>query len=1020
MEERDLKYDPALVRKVRENAKIIDHVQGAQRFGRYYYVKCPKCGEFGKVKGKVKGMKITDTSREQSAHCFGCGFHISGAISAVMEFDDCSYLEAVERCAERAGIYLETTSERRQRLAREAAKNEQESFVSRQLKASGLTFADTMARITNERGETDFAQVFTKGSLNAQGFVNPDDDEMLIHYYDLFGKKVTYATRSNGTGVKPYVRIRWALPSLHTTVDGKEIKYQTPKGAKARFYIPQKIRDLFEASVEIETLIIQEGEKKAEKACKHGIPSIGIQGIYNIGNPQDGLMKELSYLVQKCKVKNVVLLFDSDWDALSSSLTNGGRIDSRPMQFCKAAIKFRNYVESLHNEGIHVDVWFAHLNSKDEKGIDDLLAGSLKGKEEKFRESMDVAMHAHDGRGELANFHRISSLTDYQVRDFWHLNKFEDFVAAHADELKDLESVKCMNAFYVRNDKGAFEAKTAGGDKAEFWTMEIDDEKGKVNIEFDPVLMVDFLSANGFKTIRSLNTTKGSYDLVRLDSGVLTPTSIIEIKRYIGEFVGRMASKEVHRKLLNDFPKIVSPDKVMTLPEIADTTSVSWPNLQVFCYKSGFVAVSPDGIEVNAPGHLIWEENVIQRRFKRIPIISRFDYSDGTYALEFTPEGLQCEFLRYLQCASNMWKAQDGDNIAPQHFRDWQLHIINKMTCLGYLLHFFRPMNEAKAVIAMDYVESAVGDSNGRSGKSLFGMAIDQMIPQATVDGKNFDPKFMLSSVTPRTRNIFIDDVNTNFNFSDLYSAITSKMVINVKQGEIFEIPRELAPKILITTNHAIKGDAKSTEARKCLMGFSDYFNSDYSPADMFGHCLFSEWDEDQWLLFDNFMLECVWLYLRVKEYRLNASGSNQGLIDPPLVNLRHRELRQGMGESFLDWAKLTFDPSKDLGRRLVRKELYGEYQAYDKQGARYVNAVEFKKRIVRFCEYMGYHLNPGRKDEKTGATFDTWTKLNPGKTFIGESDKVNGVEYFTISADGRPPKPANPFPPSDPFADMD
>lgn len=1023
MEEKKLKYDRRDVERVYATALIVDHVPDVTQVGRAIYIKCPFCGEHGKKKSKMHGMKLTDRGSMHIGKCFDCGQSFSSAVAAEEYFGKCSTLEAIERCASTANIYLEPIADRRRRLAKEAAKNNAETFVSRQLRESGLTFADVMAKVKTPKG-FEYMPVFTKGALAANGQINEDDDEMLIHYIGLDGHPVTYATRSNNTGLRKYVRVRWAFPSLHTDATGKEIKYQTPKGAKARFYIPQKIRDLYDEKAPIDTLIVQEGEKKAEKACKHGIPSIGIQGIYNIGNIQDGLMKELSYIVQTCKVKNVVLLFDSDWDHLSSELANGARVDQRPNQFSKAAIKFRNYVESLHNEGIHVDIWVGHLNSEKEKGIDDLLTGSLHGKEDDLSAAIDTAMHAHDGHSDLIDIHKISSLTDYQIRDFWGLNKFDDFVSRHSDVLSKLDTFRYMNAFYSKNDSGIFEPKTASGASAEFWDFEYE-ENGKKKVIFNSIKMIDFLSVNGFKRIRSRDTAEGSYDVVRVQDGILAKASLTEIKIYIAEFVSRVAPIDVYENLLNNFPKVITPDKIMTLPEIPDTTNIPEAHRQIYCYESGFIAVTSDGIETNAPGNLIWKESVIKRKFHRVPIVKTFDYIDGKYQIEFTEAAAGCEFLEYLRLTSNFWYRTDGAEIKPENKDEWTLHILNKMTCMGYLLHYFKPMNEAKAVIAMDMKESEIGDANGRTGKSLFALALSQICPQAPVDGKNFDSKFMFSSVTPRTRTIFIDDVNPNFNFESLYSVLTSTLVVNIKQGGIFDIPRAEAPKLLLSTNHAIRSDSKSTHARKILMGFSDFFNADYSIADHFGgRCFFTdEWGEDQWNLFDNFMMECCWIYLRVRSYGMNPGGKAEGLIPAPGNNLRKRELRQAMGEGFLSWALLKFTSEDSLGVRISRKDLYDSYLEADKLGGRYCNPVEFKKRIERFCEYAGYHLNPSRPHSKTGALFADWKAAINESVFIGSYDKSNGIEYFTITADATvPPKQADPFADADqgkdPFAE--
>lgn len=159
---------------------------------------------------------------------------------------------------------------------------------------------------------------------------------MLIFYYDLDGNPMKFTPKNRpNASQRVLARVRWSNPDIHIDSTGKPIKYQSMKGAPVAFYIPQRIRDMYRKSEPIDTLIIQEGEKKAEKACKEGIPSIGIQGIFNIGSKEDGIPKELQYIVSKCAVRNVVLLFDSDWDHLHRDIKPGDSIDQRPNQFSR-------------------------------------------------------------------------------------------------------------------------------------------------------------------------------------------------------------------------------------------------------------------------------------------------------------------------------------------------------------------------------------------------------------------------------------------------------------------------------------------------------------------------------------------------------------------------------------------------------------------------------------------------------------------------------------------------------------
>ncbi|MEI6435800.1 MAG: hypothetical protein WCP32_13220 [Bacteroidota bacterium] len=52
------------------------------------------------------------------------------------------------------------------------------------------------------------------------------------------------------------------------------------------------------------------------------------------------------------------------------------------------------------------------------------------------------------------------------------------------------------------------------------------------------------------------------------------------------------------------------------------------------------------------------------------------------------------------------------------------------MTVIGYVLHKYQDKSCEKAVIAMDGRLSEVGESNGRTGKSIVGFAIGEVVPQ--------------------------------------------------------------------------------------------------------------------------------------------------------------------------------------------------------------------------------------------------------------------------------------------------
>ncbi len=343
-------YSKQDIERVRQAADIRDFIPNLKGHGTSKYCTCPSCGK----SGTNKGLIVTHKGNLDIAKCFSCGYTINGAVNAVEVYDKVDFVTALKTVADRYGIFLQEEKSSRKppkTQPKQPKKNPfQKSFCDKQLEASGLTYEDVKAIVhLPDNSGTYETSPFRKGGVNSQFDVNNNDDEMVIYYYDLEGYPMQYASRGIAGKPKNYIRVRWSNPEAHLDMNARPIKYQTPKGAQTTIYIPQYIRNIYQSNGVVETLLVQEGEKKAEKACKHGIPSVGIQGIYNIGNTQTGLIKELQYFIQRCKVKNVILMLDSDWNHLHREIAIGDRVDQRPNQFSKAVIKFKTFLLTMHN-----------------------------------------------------------------------------------------------------------------------------------------------------------------------------------------------------------------------------------------------------------------------------------------------------------------------------------------------------------------------------------------------------------------------------------------------------------------------------------------------------------------------------------------------------------------------------------------------------------------------------------------------------------------------------------------------
>ena len=152
---------------------------------------------------------------------------------------------------------------------------------------------------------------------------------------------------------------------------------------------------------------------------------------------------------------------------------------------------------------------------------------------------------------------------------------------------------------------------------------------------------------------------------------------------------------------------------------------------------------------------------------------------------------------------------------------------------------------------------------------------------------------------------------------------------------------------------------------------------------DDFGTLFFDDWDFEQWNLTWNLLAECVQLYLRF------------GVVEAPGERIALRQMRQFMGESFISWADEYFSNEENLNTRLVRRTLYDAFQEYSPESRRYNTPTNFKKKIIKYCDYKGYLFNPNMCDPESGKPFKLDKDGRPDY-----SDKSGGVEYFMIGTE--------------------
>src|SRR5690606_73245 len=222
--------------------------------------------------------------------------------------------------------------------------------------------------------------------------------------------------------------------------------------------------------------------------------------------------------------------------------------------------------------------------------------------------------------------------------------------------------------------------------------------------------------------------------------------------------------------------------------------------------------------------------------------------------------------------------------------------------------------------------ETISENPNGGSGKGLFWNALKYMKKVSVIDGKTFEftKSFPYQTVSTDTQILVFDDVKKNFNFESLFSLITEGITLEYKGQDAIQIPVEQSPKLLITTNYTIGGVGGSHDRRKFEIEMSAYFNSNHTPLDEFGHMLFADWDESEWLRFDNYMINCAQYYLE------------NGLVTHEYHNLDDRKFIKETSYEFYEFVKEgNLRVNERMNKSVYYQRFIDEYKDFQKLSQR-------------------------------------------------------------------------------------
>ena len=331
-------------------------------------------------------------------------------------------------------------------------------------------------------------------------------------------------------------------------------------------------------------------------------------------------------------------------------------------------------------------------------------------------------------------------------------------------------------------------------------------------------------------------------------------------------------------------------------------------------FNNGILEVSKnnadliDYIDVNG---YVWESQIIKRDFKKT-------------------DAIENEFKTFIKNIS-------GGN--PEAIE----------AVIGYLLSTYKNKMNNKAIILNDEVIS--DNPEGGTGKGLLVQGLKQIRRVAILDGKMHDDKksFAFQTVSQETQILIFDDVKKNFAFESKFSLVTEGITLEQKNKDAVNLSVEDSPKMVISTNYAIKGEGNSHERRRHEIEISQFYGKDLTPFDEFGRQLFDDWTDKDFNSFDNYMvIHCLQLYLK------------KGLIIQNAKNITLRKFIAGSSMEFYEWIEDVENFPRN--NRNDKADMFLGFTTEYKDFNKWLTRKKFNIWVKKYAGYIG-------KDYKEGNT---------------------------------------------------
>lgn len=448
-----------------------------------------------------------------------------------------------------------------------------------------------------------------------------------------------------------------------------------------------------------------------------------------------------------------------------------------------------------------------------------------------------------------------------------------------------------------------FEEIKEESEHEDFWFI---NDKNKVQIDLLKYKL--FLERNGFKKHFASGSQKPTWLFIQ--SNKVVETSIEKIKDFVLDYLISRHEIEVwkycagYQNLFSE--NLLAMLETIELMMLKDTKFKSY-----LAFSNGILEVTKNEIKlidyIDVDGY-VWESQIIQRNWESLEVFEN-------------------EYKVFINNISNK-------------------EPISIECVIGYLLSTYKNKMNNKAIILNDEVISE--NPEGGTGKGLFVQGLRQIRKISILDGKAFDDKksFPYQTVSPETQVLVFDDVKKNFDFESQFSLVTEGMTLERKNKDAIRLKVEDSPKLLISTNYAIKGEGNSHDRRRFELEIAQHYGKNLTPYEEFGKQLFDDWEDEEFLKFDNYMVYCLQSYLK------------NGLVNQNAKNLKMRKFIAETCMEFHEWIKDV--ENCPIGLRNDKQQYFNKFTDEYQDFRKWLTRKKFNIWIQKYCSFKNIEYQEG------------------------------------------------------------